>query len=163
MNVTFTKTGERRYRVLVEGPGVVSSYMEPAAGYDDKLPHDMAHFVVENMFGIMGCVFGPLSQGGNGFTPLNEAKKRKAPKRGNPSRNLNQKEAEMAERAIDIACHVWTDRPYTGAPVKGISPEDIKRICREFDAVSSVWSKLAVGGSMTLVWSGGSKASSKRG
>ena len=45
MEVRFTKTAERRYRVSVEGPDVVSSYMDPAPGYDARLPHDMAHFM----------------------------------------------------------------------------------------------------------------------
>ena len=152
MKVTFTRTGEKRYRVSIEGPGLVAAYMEPAAGYDARLPHDLAHFVVENMFGIMGCVYGPLSQGGGSFTPLDPSVKRKPAKRGNPSRSLNQKEAEMAERIIDIACHAWTGRTYTGAAVKGVSPGDITRICTEFDRVSSIWSKLPVGGSMTLEW-----------
>lgn len=152
MKVTFTRTGERRYRVSVEGPGVVSSFLEPAAGYDERLPHDLAHFVVENDLGIMGCIFGPLSNGGSGFSPVDETKKRKTVKRGNTSRNLNQKEAEMAERVIDIACHAWTGRKYTGFLIKGVSPDDIKRICGKFDAVSSFWSRLGVGESMTLDW-----------
>ena len=46
-----------RYKVSVEGKGVVPSQMDPAAGYDPRLPHDMAHFVVENELGLMG-VFG---------------------------------------------------------------------------------------------------------
>ena len=161
MKVTFTRTGERRYRVAVEGPGVIASYMEPAAGYDDRLPHDLAHFVVENDLRIMGCIFGPLSNGGSGWAPLDEAKKRKPKKSGNPKKNLDQKEAEMAERVIDIACHAWTNRKYTGAPVNGVTPKDIARICREFDMVSADWSKLAVGGSMTLEWRGGTKKSKR--
>ena len=152
MKVTFTRTGEKRYRVSVEGAGVITSYMEPAAGYDSRLPHDLAHFVVENMFGIMGCIYGPLSKGGEGFTPADETKKRKPAKIGNPAKKLNKKEAEMTERMIDIACHAWTGRQYTGAPVKGLSETDVARICREFDAVSAIWSNLKVGGSMTLEW-----------
>jgi hypothetical protein len=38
--------------------------MDPAPGYDPRLPHDMAHFVVENELGITGGVFGQLAQGG---------------------------------------------------------------------------------------------------
>ena len=40
MYARFTKTAERRYRVSVEGPDVVASYMDPATGYDALLPHD---------------------------------------------------------------------------------------------------------------------------
>jgi hypothetical protein len=84
MKVTFTRTGDRRYRVSVEGPGVVSSWMEPAAGYDPLLPHDLAHFVVENELGISGGVFGQLAAGGlaGTFHPTDDKRKRKLEKRG---------------------------------------------------------------------------------
>lgn len=157
MKVTFARTEERRYRVSVEGPGVVASYMEPAAGYDDRLPHDLAHFVVENDLGIMGCIYGPLSNGSRGWAPLDYTQKRRPKKSGNPKRNLDQREAEMTERIIDIACHAWTNRKYTGVLVKGVSTEDITRLCRKFDAVSDIWSKLKIGESMSLEWSGARK------
>ena len=64
MNVTFTRTAERHYPVSVEGPGVVSSWMEPAPGYDARLPHDMAHFEVENELGITGEYSASLLLGG---------------------------------------------------------------------------------------------------
>ncbi len=64
MNVTFTRTAERRYRVSVEGAGLVPSYMEPAPGFDARLPHDMAHFVVENDVGIRGGVLTLVWNGG---------------------------------------------------------------------------------------------------
>jgi hypothetical protein len=154
MRVTFTRTGERRYGVWVEGPGVVSSHMSPAAGYDDRLPHDMAHFVVENDLAIMGGVFGQLASGGHAhsFQPDLEQKNSRAKKRGRRVSAESRKDAEMSERVIDIACHAWTNRPYSGAPVKGVSDGDIARICREFDNVSAVWSKLKIGESMMLEW-----------
>ncbi len=85
MQVTFTRTAERRYRVSVEGPGVVSSWMEPAPGYDARLPHDMAHFVVEDELGIGGGVFGQLAGGGHAraLHPTAEQASRKVAKRGN--------------------------------------------------------------------------------
>ena len=36
--------------------------------------------------------------------------------------------------------------------VEDVSSDAINRICEEFEAVSAVWSKLPVGGSMTLEW-----------
>lgn len=62
MEVTFTRTGERRYRVSVAGSDLVPSYMEPAPGYDPEPPHDMAHFIVENELGIQGGVFGAANK-----------------------------------------------------------------------------------------------------
>ncbi len=162
MKVTFTRTGERRYRVSVEGPGVVASYMVPAAGYDERLPHDLAHFVVENDLAIMGCIYGPLSNGGCGWAPVGDTAKRKPTSKNNPKKNLDQRESEMAERVIDIACHAWTGRIYTGAPVKGVTADDIRRICGKYDAVSAVWSQLAVGGSMTLDWTANLRNTKRR-
>ncbi|MFZ1699886.1 MAG: hypothetical protein WBO10_10940 [Pyrinomonadaceae bacterium] len=154
MKVTFTRTGERRYRVAVEGKGVIASFMEPAAGYDERLPHDLAHFVVEQYLGLDGAVYGRLAAGGHQFQPLAD----KQPRRGTKLRDKiaaeQRREAEFAERVIDIACRRWKRERYDGPPAKGVTDEDIKSICTEYDAVSSIWSKLGVGQSMTLEWQG---------
>jgi len=55
VNVTFTKTGDRRYRVSIEGPRIEPLYLDPAPGYDQKLPHDAAHFIVENELRILAA------------------------------------------------------------------------------------------------------------
>ena len=156
MNVTFTRTGDRRYRVSVEGPGVVSSWMEPAPGYDARLPHDMAHFVVENELGITGGVFGQLAGGGhaNTFHTTDEQVSRKVVKRGKRLAAANRRDAELSEKLIFLAWRIWNHDLSGGTSLKGVSSEDIKRVCRAFDAVSAIWSKLAVGESMTLVWRG---------
>jgi len=156
MNVTFTRTAERNYRVSVEGPGVESSWMEPAAGYDARLPHDMAHFVVENELGIRGGVFGQLAGGGHArtFHPTDERAKRKLAKRGKRLAAANRGDAMLSEKVIFLAWRTWTNDLSGLTPIEGVSAEDIRRVCREFDAVSAIWSKLAVGESMTLVWRG---------
>jgi len=97
MKVTFTRTAERRYRVSVEGPGVVSSRMEPAPGYNARLPHDMTRFVVENELGIRGGVFGQLAGGGNArtFHPTDRQKNRKVGKRGKQIAAVNRAGASI--------------------------------------------------------------------
>jgi hypothetical protein len=154
MKVTFTKTAEHRYRVSVEGPGVVSSWMEPAPGYDARLPHDMAHFVVENELGIDGGIFGQLAAGGHArtFHRTAEPRKNKVVKRGNRIAAANRSDAILSEKVVWLACGIWNSALSGASSVAGVSGEDIKRVCHEFDAVSSVWSKLAVGESMTLIW-----------
>ncbi len=109
MNVTFTKTGERRYRVSVEGMGVVSSWMEPAAGYDTRLPHDMAHFVVENELGIAGGGFGQLAEGGDArtFHPTDEQASRKVAKRGRRMAAATRDDAMLSERVVYLARLTW--------------------------------------------------------
>lgn len=153
MRVTFTRTGERRYRVSVEGPGVVSAVMDPAPGYDPRLPHDMAHFVVENELGLMG-VFGQLASGGHAgtFRPTGDQEGRRTVKSGKRIAIASRKDAALSERVIFLAQRTWTGAPTDVPSVKEVSGADTSRICREFDAVSAVWSKLKVGGSMTLEW-----------
>jgi len=156
MYVTFTRTGERRYRVSVEGPGVMSSWMEPAPGYDERLPHDMAHFVVENELGITGGIFGQLASGGHArtFHPTDEKARRKVAQRGKRIATANRDDAMLSEKVVYLACRTWNKGISEAAPIEGVSTEDIRRVCREFDAVSATWSKLTVGESMTLVWRG---------
>src|SRR6266481_8844673 len=154
MNVTFTRTGERRYRVSVEGPGVVSSWIEPAPGYDGRLPHDMAHFVVENELGITGGVFGQLAAGGlaNTFHPFDHQSRRKLSKRNDRIAAINRRDAMLSEKIVWLAFQTWNNELGEAPSVEGVSTEDVKRVCKQFEAVSKVWSKLKVGGSLTLVW-----------
>jgi hypothetical protein len=164
MNVTFTRTAKRRYRVSVEGPGVVSSWMEPAPGYDARLPHDMAHFVVENELGISGGVFGQLAAGGHArtFHPTDDQASVKLAKRGKRLAVTNRGDAMLSEKVVFLACQMWTNDLAEVTRVEGVSGDDIKRVCREFDAVSAIWSELAVGESMTLVWRGSSARAVRR-
>jgi hypothetical protein len=164
MKVTFTRTGERRYRVEVEGPGVVSSWMEPAPGYDARLPHDMAHFVVENELGIKGGVFGQLAAGGTAstFHPADEKKRRKIVKKGKRMAAASTDDAVLSEKMVFLAWRMWNREPVPARDLEGVSGEDLKRVIREFDAASSVWSGLSVGESMTLEWRGGNARSKAR-
>ena len=154
MNVTFTRTGERRYKVSVEGKRVVPSEMDPAPGYDARLPHDMAHFVVENELGLMG-VFGQLASGGHAhsFRAIDEPKNSRAAKRGDRLSAESRKDAEQSEKVIFLAQRTWMGGPMDDVyPVKDVSADEIARICSGFERVSSIWSMLPVGGSMTLEW-----------
>ena len=63
MDVTFTRTGERRYAVSA---GALA--MHPAPGYDDEIPHDLVHLAVELACGIPMGVFGQLEAGGTAGT-----------------------------------------------------------------------------------------------
>jgi hypothetical protein len=156
VNVKFTRTGERRYRVSVEGPGVVSSWMEPAPGFDTRLPHDMAHFVVENELGITGGVFGQLAAGGlaNTFHPSDEQLRRKLHKRDNRIAAINRHDAILSEKFVSLARQAWNSDLSEAPTAEDVSTKDIRRVCQQFDVVSAVWSKLGIGESMTLAWRG---------
>jgi hypothetical protein len=138
--------------------------MEPAPGYDERLPHDMAHFVVENELGINGGVFGQLAAGGHAgtFRPTVEEDRRKLAKRGKRIATTNRKDASLSERVIFRAWQIWNNDLEGLTPLEGVSADDLKRICHQFEAVSTVWTKLAIGESMTLVWRGGAGRTGRR-
>jgi hypothetical protein len=68
----------------------------------------------------------------------------------------------LSEKVVDLACRTWKGERSDVTPVEGVSAEAIARVCREFDKVSAVWSKLAVGEAMTLDWRGGSGPTGRR-
>ena len=152
MEVRFTKTAQRRYRISVEGPDVVASYMDPAPGYDPRLPHDMAHFIVENELGIKGGVFGQIAAGGAFIIPTDNTKRRKLARRAKRIAHENQKDALLSEHLVYVTCSLWQKKVAEAPSIAGFRAADIDRVCREFDAASAVWSKLGIGESMTLVW-----------
>jgi len=68
MTVSFIRTGARRYAVRATlGDGCVLQ-MDPAPGFDPRMPHDLQHFIVEKHLGIEGAVFGRLAAGGTAGT-----------------------------------------------------------------------------------------------
>ena len=167
MNVTFTRTAERRYRVSVDGPGLVPSFMEPAPGYDARLPHDMAHFVVERELGIDGGVFGQLADGGhvNTFRPQGERPRTRVIKRGKRLAQENHDDAMLSEKIVGIVSRYWNSGSPAAIPasgVDGVSADDLRRVYRAFDEVSATWSRLQVGESMTLSWPAHRERQTKR-
>lgn len=152
MNVTFTRTSERRYRVSVEGPAIEPLCMDPAPGYDGRLPHDAAHFIVENELGILGGVFGQLAAGGtaNTFRSEHFKKPRTTKKRGQAMAKANRADALFSEHAVYAAQSRWEKHDIT--PDTKIPPADITRIIEKFEEFAAKWSKVKVGESITLQW-----------
>ncbi len=68
VEVTFTKTGARRYRVAATRDKAPELVMDPAPGFDSFLPHDLVHFLVECEWGIQNGIFGQLAAGGDAGT-----------------------------------------------------------------------------------------------
>lgn len=162
MKVTFKRTHERGYSVSIEGPGIGPATMDPAPGYDARLPHDAAHFIVENELGIMGGVFGQLAVGGtaNTFHSQDSRAQRKARRRGAEIAKANKKDALFSEHAIYAAQARWEKHDII--PDTKIPPADIARIIEKFEEFAAKWSNLRVGGSVTLEWKGSSKPKLRR-
>src|SRR3954452_3005101 len=72
LDVNFKRTGERRYAVITEVPGHGVRRMDPAPGYDDQIPHDLVHYVVEAELKLVGGLFGRTASGGGSFIAVAE-------------------------------------------------------------------------------------------
>ena len=152
MKVIFTKTGERRYKVTVEWPGKAPAVIDPAPGFHHRLPHDAAHFIVEDELGIKGGVFGQLAAGGTAKSfYYDDAKKmKKARKRGAKIAKANKRDALFAEHAIYAAQSRWEKHDII--PDTKVRTTDIDRIIARFEEFAGRWSKLPVGSSVTVEW-----------
>lgn len=120
MDVRFEQTGERRYGVFVDRTAYPSVEMNPAPSYDEDLPHDFVHFVVEEELGLSRGVFGQLAAGGDAGTfritqegsggrELSRAR-RKQQERGKRLAEEGSGEAEFSERAATICHYEWFKR-----------------------------------------------------
>jgi hypothetical protein len=163
VKVTFTKTDEGRYSILVEGPDILSPLtMKRGAGYNARLPHDVAHFIVENELAITGGVFGQIAAGGTGATFIaTDAKKlKKVKKRGKKLAKENKAEAMFAEEAISAAQSRWEKR--ARVPETNIPAADLARIAEQFEDFARQWCRLPIGGSISLEWKHKAPSSRRR-
>jgi hypothetical protein len=68
MVVVFRRVRERGYAVETRRSAFPDLEMNPAPGYDQFIPHDLMHMVVEAQLGLNHAVFGQLAAGGDAGT-----------------------------------------------------------------------------------------------
>src|SRR4051812_32147409 len=143
MDVTFTRTGERRYGVYVDRPGAPRLQMHPAPGYDPLLPHDMVHLAVELECGIALGVFGQLAAGGDAgtFHRADGVRDRGLRRRGERLVRAHGADLARSEELTARALHAWHRR--SGA---------LPGVCARLDALSKRWRSLRVGEAMSVGW-----------
>jgi len=180
MLLTFRRTGQRRYAVEAKRTSFPDVEMNPAPGYDQSIPHDMMHLVVEAKLGLTRAVFGQLAAGGDAGTfhlnPKSQgttrdlARLRRATKaRGQKLLREGRDESEQSERATFICWYEWLARSQSNTQtmaqqakqVRKVTPaKELRRldettladICRRLDELSSHWSRLNIGEAMTVRW-----------
>jgi hypothetical protein len=147
MQVTFTRTGDRRYGVWVERPGAPGLAMHPAPAYDPDIPHDLAHFVVERECGIAHGVFGQVAAGGTAgtFHRADGQVDRELACRGKRLLRSHEHDMVSSERLAQAAMLAWRERE---RPAAG----PLERVCRRFDELAVRWRALGVGESLTVEW-----------
>ena len=68
MILIFRRVGQRRYAIEAKRPSFTDVEMNPAPGYNEWMPHDLMHLVVEAQLGLTRGVFGQLAAGGDAGT-----------------------------------------------------------------------------------------------
>jgi hypothetical protein len=121
MILVFRRTGERRYSIEAQRPGFPALLMDPAPGYDNLMPHDMMHLIVESRLGLTRGVFGQLAAGGDAGTfhlPLQQTKssretaraRSRIKARGAKLLREGRDESARSERATYICWYEWLRR-----------------------------------------------------
>jgi hypothetical protein len=117
----FRRTGERRYGIEAKRDSFPDLQMNPAAGYNPLMPHDLMHLVVEAQLGLTRGIFGQLAAGGTAgtfhsiFDP--KIRKRTAARirnrikaRGKKLLSVGRDECVESERATFICWQEWLAR-----------------------------------------------------
>src|SRR3954467_15820073 len=171
MRVIFRRTGERRYAVIVAVPGEAVQTMSPAPGFDQHIPHDLVHYVVEAELGLDAGVFGRASRGGGTLyaaaTAINSREqarmRRKQARRELALRRdrANEEQLETSERLAALCDIAWRRRhgqrpgPNFSNPESPISAVDsarIERVVSRLDQLAALWKQLPVGAELGFTW-----------
>jgi hypothetical protein len=172
MEVSFERTGERRYAVRVLVPGQSPRYTHPAPGFDPYIPHDLVHYLVEAELRLAGGVYGRVAQGGSSF--IVESGGTGARQRSREQRKQRKREARLSQRdsathadmaraeRLALLCDVtWRrrhgargdERPWLApAPPTPDEAECVERVLGRLEELARRWHALPVGGSLTFVW-----------
>jgi hypothetical protein len=181
MQVVFRRTGARRYAVIVRVSGLPEQGLDPAPGYDDHVPHDLVHYVVEAELGLKAGVYGRAARGGGTFiraahadmSARDRARQRRKQKRLEQSLGTNegnQLELVSSERLAGICDVYWRrrhgQRPDPGRTFKDdLSREDaarVKRVVDRLDQLAPLWNALPVSGELVFEWPSAEPAEAPR-
>lgn len=173
MNVTFRRTGERSYAVVVEVAGQRAQVMDPAPGFDEYIPHDLVHYLVEAELGLTSGVYGRAARGGgtfianaeDGVSTRERARARRKQQRRESSLNnadeTTRQDMINSERLAGICDLLWRRRqgqrpdPSRSPPSTELSSEDARRVDRvvaRLEQLAPMWHGVSVGGELTFTW-----------
>lgn len=158
MQVIFTKVDDKRYSITIErehGPALVP---RRAPGYDDLMPHDLAHYVVEEFFEIELGVWGQLAAGGGAiFTPAPEDNSLKYQRRAQRIGAIGRHDMTRSEQLVVITVSAWERtinrvKHQTREFPVDVEAETLQGAIRRMDQFARRWQTLQHGAALTLTW-----------
>jgi hypothetical protein len=158
MKVTFTKAGAKRYSIAIErehGPRLVPRF---APGYDDLMPHDLAHYLVEEYFEIELGVWGQLAAGGGGiFAPAPEDNSLRYQRRAARIGAVGREDMRRSEHVVVTTVAAWEltvgrTKHQSFTHSAEVDPDTLRGAVRRMAEVAERWQALHRGGSLDFVW-----------
>jgi hypothetical protein len=171
MLVAFKRTGARRYAVILTRSGESPQAMDPAPGYDDDIPHDLVHYVVEAELGLESGVYGRAARGAGTFIATSERdqspreRARQQRKQHRRERALGAQDAqhgnEMAqsERLAALCDVAWRQQhgqnpdPARAAPgLRSYDAAAVARVVAHLNAIAPLWRALLAERALIFEW-----------
>lgn len=168
MRVTFRKTHRRGYAVDIAREHGEDLTMDPAPGYDDLLPHDLVHLLVEKRWELRDGIYGDLAAGGNAGTfrlaetrPADETTRERTRKARRAQRSRSGADMGRSEHLAGVVharWNVWkhgSPLPDWYAPAmaaSGATEAEILAALDEADELAARWQRVEVGRGMSVDW-----------
>jgi len=170
VEVRFERTGRRRYATVVVPEGSDPLRADPAPGYDDEIPHDLVHYLVEAELGLTSGVYGRAAAGGGEFRATVETVGDKR-RRSREQRRLKRKEASLrhadagtgdmarSEQVAALCDLTWRRRQGATTPTWSrrtpVAAEDqavVDRVLEHLARLAPLWRTTPAGGSLAFTW-----------
>jgi hypothetical protein len=168
VRVTFRKTHRRGYAVDISREHHEDLTMNPAPGYDDLLPHDLVHLLVELHWHLSDGIFGGVAAGGNAGTfrladarPTAETTRERRRKARRVGRSIGGADMARSEHLAGVVHARWnahqhgTALPdwYAGAVAASEATEaELEAVLVKAEALSERWRRVQVGEAMSVDW-----------
>lgn len=170
MLLRLTRLDERRYETeITRSDGV--TYLVKGVGHMSAIPHDLAHFAIEQGLRIQGGFWGSVAQGAV-FGSLTHVNGRRRPKAAERSAQiLKANKGELTETEILVGLfnqaleeglgpespelrerlrrYFWTA---PGRQARQFTDEEITAACNGWRRLLESWRALPIGGTVELVW-----------
>src|SRR6478735_3561994 len=140
MDVVFTRTGARRYAVSTVLATGQTRVLDPAPGFDEHIPHDLVHYLVEAELGLDSGVFGRAARGGGAFLPA-QAPGENARERARALRRRRRRHGQRPD-----------SRPAPDTSLSSAHAEVVARVVDRLDELARLWHALPIGGAMAFTW-----------
>ncbi|HET7274279.1 MAG TPA: hypothetical protein VFI91_03830 [Longimicrobiaceae bacterium] len=173
MHLRLKRLDDRRYETeITRSDGV--TYHVKGVGHMGAIPHDLAHFVVEQALGIRQGFWGSVADGAvfGSLTHISGRRRPQATQRSKDILKANKKVLTETEILVGLFNQAFEDRlgadssilrdrlrRYTWTPPghqpRKITDEQISAVCSAWEDMHRLWQRLKIGETLDLDWPDG--------